>query len=132
METVSASVASAVGTALLDPYVLAAIVTGVLTLLGLIFEKQRRAHAELAKGVEATRYQVQNDHDTNLREDLDRVIEGLDDIKTILHEHGRAIGGIRDDIRLEREQRMGDIQGIREDNRNLVKRFDNHLESNNP
>lgn len=104
----------------LDPTVQVAIVTGLIGLLGGLLEKIRRTGKAnrnqleaLREDAAATRFHVQNDHTTNLREDLDRVIVGVDHLvaesavmKATLASHSVSLGSIRDDARLERQERI--------------------------
>ncbi|AEK07305.1 hypothetical protein PBI_MYXUS_32 [Mycobacterium phage Myxus] len=57
--------------------------------------------------------QVANSHNTNLRDDIDRVLasvatlaEGLGDVKVQVRDVKSDIGGIREDIRQERQERI--------------------------
>lgn len=45
----------------------------------------------------ATRYQVQNSHETNLREDLDAIREDIGHVHGEVREARRDIGGLRED-----------------------------------
>ena len=120
---------------LFDPTFLAAAFTALLGLVGLSFERQRRQHRKLSKGIEETRHEVKNSHTTNLREDLDYVMRGVEKLlegqerhDAQLVSHGQSIGGLRDDIRQERTQRMSDVDDLRADQRDNAKRMDKHLE----
>ncbi|MEV4642780.1 DUF2746 domain-containing protein [Actinoplanes sp. NPDC049548] len=90
----------------LDATVQAATVTAlgtiIVALVGIALELLRRNHKRLG----TVRDQVQNNHDTNLRDDVDQVLTGLDDVKNMLHQHGRDIGGIREELRHERAERL--------------------------
>lgn len=72
------------------------IITALLGYLGVVATGARR-HAK------AARYEVQNTHPTNLRDDLDEKFEGLAGlVKTVIDrqaEQGKDIGGIRADVR---------------------------------
>jgi hypothetical protein len=107
----------------LEPQVQSALVTGGVTLtvalLGLFAELLRRQNKKLNKvgdHAEAARDQVQNSHKTNLRDDLDKVIEGLADVKALLRSQGKDISGMREEIRHERVERVY-----------VEKRLDDHL-----
>lgn len=108
----------------LDPTVQVSLVTLVgsvlLAVLGIFGEYIRRKinavtatvgtveeHAREAKE------QVKNSHDTNLRDDLDRMHDDIREALRLLGEHGddlkrhgSEIGGLRADMRLERDERL--------------------------
>ncbi len=90
----------------LEASVQAATVTAIgaiiVALVGIALELLRRNHKQLG----TVRDQVQNKHSTNLRDDVDKVLSGLDDVKTILRQHGSEIGGIREELRHERAERL--------------------------
>ena len=109
--------------AIAAPEATAAIVTAVLGFLGVVFEKQRRAHKRLERATETVREQVQNSHSTNLRDDMDRVLEGQERILAILDGHGKSIGGLRDDLRQVRDE----LATEREERRDVGRRLDAHV-----
>ncbi|GGN40138.1 phosphoenolpyruvate-protein kinase (PTS system EI component) [Actinoplanes campanulatus] len=78
--------------AALEAPVQAAIVTAagtvIVALLGLGLEFMRRSHKRIGE----VREQVANSHKTNLRDDIDRVLDGID--------------GLRQEIRHERAERL--------------------------
>ena len=97
----------------LDPTVQAAIVTGIfgflVTVAGLVGKMLVRQRAELAEVREhaaAARYQVQNSHTTNLRDDLDKVIEGVQQLLDGQKDHQLSISDLRVDLAWERRERM--------------------------
>ncbi|WP_263729948.1 hypothetical protein [Cellulomonas sp. SG140] len=97
----------------LHPTVQVAIVTGIVTLLGYWFQRMRSDTKALRKDMAATKYHVANDHTTNLRDDVDRAIAGIDQLvegqkrtDEILRQHSLSLGGIRDDARFERQERI--------------------------
>ncbi|MFF4244298.1 DUF2746 domain-containing protein [Streptomyces sp. NPDC001822] len=96
-----------------DPSVQVAIVTagGTLgvALVGVLVEMVRRqgtALAQVREHTEEARDQVSNTHSTNLRDDLDRVIAGLDRVLEGQVEHSRDIRGLRADLSHERAERL--------------------------
>ncbi|MFF3017123.1 hypothetical protein [Streptomyces sp. NPDC057939] len=107
----------------LEPSVQVAIVSagGAITaaLVGVLVELVRRQGAALAEVREHTqeaRDQVSNDHATNLRDDLDRVIHGLDRILDSQDHHSEELASIRRDIAHERVERLA-----------VAERLDAHL-----
>jgi len=104
----------------LHPSVQVAIITGVFGLFGLLLERLRRDTKALHEDVRQTKYQVQNDHKTNLREDFDKMagavervagtVERIADTQSrheeLLRSHGTSLGSIRDDSRMERQERI--------------------------
>ncbi|WP_327292434.1 DUF2746 domain-containing protein [Streptomyces sp. NBC_01198] len=117
---------------MINPDVQVSIITagGVVgtAALGLLAEMLRRNTAALAEVREHTqeaRDQVANTHTTNLRDDLDRVIDGLDRVlegqarhDEALNQHGRDIGGLREEVAHERRERLA-----------LAERLDDHVVS---
>ena len=76
-------------------------------------KSQKEQIAALREDTAATRYHVQNDHKTNLREDVDRVMEGVNRLiegqgrhDAMLATQSVAIQSIRDDLRVERIERI--------------------------
>lgn len=100
----------------LDPTVQVAIIGGGFGLVSLVVGELFRRQNKVIQGV---RDQVQNSHETNLRDDVDRVLEGMDRLiegqerhNDDLRQHGREIGGLRAEIRHEREERLAADQRI--------------------
>lgn len=80
----------------MDSNLFVALIGGTFTLLTAVsVEWQRRQH----NAVREVRAQVKNSHSTNLRDDIDRVLRALE------RQEG-ALGGIRTDMRVEREERL--------------------------
>lgn len=107
----------------LDPQVQSATITGGVTLtvalLGVCAEmlrRQKKALYEVKGHAEAACEQVQNSHGTNLRDDLDRVMDGLDQLLEGQRQHTKDITGLREEIRHERVERVY-----------VEKRLDDHL-----
>lgn len=106
----------------LDPTVQVAAVTGAFGLLTLLLEGLRRQNKKLGKVAEhseAARHQVQNSHTTNLRDDVDRVLDRLDEVLAGQTRHDKAIDGLRRDLGHEREERLA-----------VSERLDHHIERN--
>ncbi|MFY1688187.1 DUF2746 domain-containing protein [Plantactinospora sp. WMMB782] len=96
---------------MIDPAVQVALVAAVATvgaaaiaaIPGLLQRRQLREVKE----------QVANNHSTNLRDDVDRVIDGLNNATAALAQvlenqrrHDAEIAGVRQDLRIEREERL--------------------------
>lgn len=90
---------------LTDPDVMKGLLTAVAAGLMLLGEALRRHVKRMRESTEAVRYQVQNSHETNLREDLDLVIGGLDEIRELARAHGADLRQLRDDLNQERKER---------------------------
>lgn len=89
-----------------------AVAVAVVTVIGLIavaILNRTRQHAK------AVRYQVENDHSTNLRDDADKyhgeTAAKLDALVDAVASLGRSVGSVRDDVRQVRDE----LQGERED-----------------
>jgi len=96
-----------------EPSVQVAIITGICTvlvaLIGVAVELLRRQH----KALGAVAHQVQNTHGTNLRDDVDTLLHGVDQLLNgqahhdeLLREHAADIGGLREELRHERAERL--------------------------
>ena len=100
----------------LEPTVQVAIITGLSGLLAALIEALRRqgkALGEVRDHAENTRTQVENSHPTNLRDDVDQVLDRLDRVldgqarhDDALRQHGAEIGGLRRDLSHERAERL--------------------------
>lgn len=116
--------------ALTEPTVLVALIAvigGVLTALVTLLVKwlERKlnligeATAVAATHAKQAKEQVANSHSTNLRDDMDRlhddvrlILSRLDEHGSDLKRHGSEIGGIRTDLRIERQERMALAQRV--------------------
>jgi hypothetical protein len=104
----------------LEPTVQSALVTGagtvLVALIGVVAELLRRQHKALdavKQHTEATHDQVQNGHPSNLRDDVDRLLVGVDQVldgqarhDQLLRGHAAEIGGLRQELRHERAERL--------------------------
>ncbi|GGU41408.1 hypothetical protein GCM10010211_00470 [Streptomyces albospinus] len=97
----------------LEPSVQVALVSAggavVAALVGVLVELVRRqgtALAEVREHAQEAREQVSNDHSTNLRDDVDRVIRGLDRVLDGQAQHSRDIAALRTDLAHERTERL--------------------------
>ncbi|MFF7254784.1 DUF2746 domain-containing protein [Streptomyces microflavus] len=83
--------------------------TVLVALVGVLVELVRRqgtALNEVREHAQEARDQVSNTHTTNLRDDLDRVISGLDRVLTGQAEHSRDIRELRIELTHERAERL--------------------------
>lgn len=72
------------------------------TLAALILPKLRKQ----GRDVRAVMHQVQNSHGTNLRDDIDKVLHGLEKVHETLMVHADVLTNLRTDITWERRERM--------------------------
>ncbi|MEU7030042.1 DUF2746 domain-containing protein [Streptomyces sp. NPDC046275] len=112
----------------LDPTVQVAVVSagGMVTaaLVGVLVELVRRqgtALAEVREHTQEARDQVSNDHATNLRDDLDKVIAGLDRVLEGQARHSRDIRELRAELSHERVERLA-----------VSERLDTHISTSGP
>jgi putative NADH-flavin reductase len=92
----------------LDPIVQVALIGLVGTILTLLMEGMRRQHKALGvvrDHAEAARFQVQNSHETNLRDDLDQMHDDVRQILEVSRSHGYELGHLRRDLQQERAER---------------------------
>ncbi|MEU1309152.1 hypothetical protein ABZ419_09680 [Streptomyces cinnamoneus] len=97
----------------MDPSVQVALVSagGAVTaaLAGVLVELVRRQGAALAEvrdHAQEAREQVSNDHSTNLRDDVDRVIRGLDRVLDGQERHAEELASLRREAAHERAERL--------------------------
>lgn len=107
----------------LAPASQAALISAVgavlVALVGVLVELVRRQGAALAEVRDHTheaRVQVSNTHATNLRDDVDRVIAGLDRVLVGQAEHKRDIRELRAELTHERSERLA-----------VAERLDTHI-----
>ncbi|MER5632174.1 DUF2746 domain-containing protein [Streptomyces nitrosporeus] len=84
----------------------------IVALVGVLVEFARRQHRVMGE----VRDQVSNTHQTNLRDDLDRVISGLERVLDGQAEHSRGIAALRTDLSHERAERLA-----------VAERLDHHI-----
>ncbi|AKY03709.1 hypothetical protein AVT26_gp27 [Streptomyces phage Lannister] len=80
-----------------------------MALIGAVVEMLRRQHnaiEEVRENAREARDQVANTHSTNLRDDLDDLHEDVREVLRVLQRHTEEIGGLRDDLRQERRERL--------------------------
>lgn len=111
----------------LEPSVQVAMVSagGAITaaLVGVLVELMRRqgaAIAEVREHAQEARHQVANSHGTNLRDDLDHVIERLELVLDGQDRHGEELSSLRREIAHERVERLA-----------VAERLDSHLSTPN-
>lgn len=73
-----------------------------------------KALGAIADDTGAIREQTENDHDTNMRVDLDEILKGINRIEGMQVEQARDIGGLREEMRTERRERGQADEHIRE------------------
>ncbi|QMP84472.1 protein of unknown function DUF2746 [Streptomyces phage Endor1] len=100
-------------TSAMEPTVQVALVstggTILVTLIGVVVEMLRRNHkalTEVQENAQIARDQVANSHSTNLRDDMDRLHDDVREVLDVLRQHGKEIGGLREDLRQERVERL--------------------------
>ncbi|AVE00406.1 hypothetical protein SEA_OZZYJ_25 [Streptomyces phage OzzyJ] len=107
-----------------SPTQVALITTGgtiAVALIGALVELLRRQHnaiEEVRSNAQEARDQVANTHSTNLRDDLDELHEDVREVLRVLSRHTEEIGGLRDDLRQERRERLA-----------VADRLDDHITS---
>lgn len=110
-----------------DPVLIALITSGLGFLGGVVglLKRQDRKLSEVKENTAEARKQVQNSHSTNLRDDLDKVIAGLDRVLAgqarhdeALREHGQEISGLARDLSHERAERLA-----------VSERLDRHIDN---
>lgn len=77
-------------------------------------KKVGKALGAIADDTGAIREQTENDHDTNMRVDLDEILKGINRIEGMQVEQARDIGGLREEMRTERRERGQADEHIRE------------------
>lgn len=106
----------------MDAGVQAAVVTSVGTVaaagLGVVgvMRRQSRALGEVRENAREAREQVTNSHKTNLRDDLDRVINALELVLEGQRRHDSELSQLRSDLGQERRERL-ELE-VRVDSRN--------------
>ncbi|MFE4635049.1 DUF2746 domain-containing protein [Streptomyces sp. NPDC056773] len=110
-------------TTALAPIAQAALISAagalLVALVGVLVELVRRQGAALAEvrdHAQEAREQVSNDHTTNLRDDVDRVIRGLDRVLDGQEHHAEELSSLRREIAHERVERLA-----------VAERLDRHL-----
>lgn len=84
-------------------------------------KKVGKALGAIADDTGAIREQTENDHDTNMRVDLDEILKGINRIEIRQNQQALDIGGLREEMRTERTERGRADQHIRE----LIERWPN-------
>ncbi|SIM01767.1 Bacteriophage protein [Mycobacteroides abscessus subsp. abscessus] len=77
-------------------------------------KKVGKALGAIADDTGAIREQTENDHDTNMRVDLDEILKGVKRIEIQQNQQARDIGGLREEMRTERKERGQADEHIRE------------------
>lgn len=71
-----------------------------------ISHRIHKTNKTTAEEVAEVKAQVQNSHDTNLRDDIDRVLDGIAALVEGQRRHDAEIAGLRTDLRIERQERL--------------------------
>ncbi|QGJ87759.1 hypothetical protein SEA_BIANCATRI92_32 [Mycobacterium phage BiancaTri92] len=88
----------------LIPYFLVAIPSILAAALAFRNTKLNRVHHQENRGrIEELKYEITNDHDSNIRHDIDAI---RDMVRDGFQETRRDISGLRSDIRTERRERI--------------------------
>ncbi|WP_438470800.1 DUF2746 domain-containing protein [Streptomyces asiaticus] len=90
-----------------------------VALVGVIVELLRRqaaALSEVREDVQVAREHVANTHETNLRDDIDSVMQRLDRVIDGQERHETALSALRDEIAHERRERLA-----------VAERLDDHI-----
>lgn len=77
-------------------------------------KKVGKALGAIADDTGAIREQTENDHDTNMRVDLDEILKGINRIEAQQNQQALDIGGLREEMRTERKERGQADEHIRE------------------
>ncbi|WP_078324481.1 DUF2746 domain-containing protein [Mycobacteroides salmoniphilum] len=77
-------------------------------------KKVGKALGAIADDTGAIREQTENDHDTNMRVDLDEILKGISRIEAQQNQQALDIGGLREEMRTERKERGQADEHIRE------------------
>lgn len=83
----------------MSPEISVAAITASCAFIGAIVVALIQRNATIADDIRATKEQVQNSHETNLRDDLDAMHET---IRVVL----RSVEGLHEEIRTERTERI--------------------------
>ena len=103
-----------------------ALITAVAGIVGIAIQQARQHKRTKAQSetLEVVRSQVQNDHGTNLRDDVDRVTDAVNRIEQSVSYIASELQGIRKDVgRLDRRD-IEDTADLRETRTALERRID--------
>jgi hypothetical protein len=92
----------------MDTSIIAALIaagTGVATTVLSIHQRKETL---------VVRAEVKNSHKTNLREDVDKVLDKLDAVIDGQDRHDAEISGLRADLRVERQERLALAARVKE------------------
>lgn len=98
----------------MSPEVLTAFITSGFGLVGVLGGVIIPLLFRQKKAMKEVRHQVQNSHTTNLRDDLDRAVHGIERVLTVLDQHGQQITDLRTDLAWERRERMDLAQRVKQ------------------
>ncbi|QDP44230.1 hypothetical protein KGG70_gp54 [Streptomyces phage Celia] len=82
------------------------IVVAVIGVLVEFLRRQSSALNEVRENTAEARNQVANSHQTNLRDDMDRLHDDVRAVLELVTEHGQDIRGLRSELQQERRERL--------------------------
>lgn len=99
--------------------IIIAMIGGTVTLVGLWFQFVYRPR-ERERGVvlEKVRHQVENSHETNLRDDLDRIERTVDAVAVTVRHLAESVATVHDEVTTVRDDQGGlhrALAGVRRD-----------------
>jgi hypothetical protein len=92
----------------MDPTITAAIIATLPGVATLVLAARNRRHTAVIRA------EVKNSHTTNLREDVDKVLDKLDAVIDGQARHDSEIAGLRTDMRVERQERLALADRLKE------------------
>lgn len=104
----------------------------LVAIVGLLGGLQLKRQKKLSTAVEVVRDQVQNDHGTNLRNDLDRVSQSVSFLDHTVEEVRTDIQWIREHLMLQSRRDIEDTADVREHRTRIYKRLDDLDERTKP
>ena len=104
----------------------------LVAIVGLLGGIQLKRQKKLSSAVEVVRDQVQNDHGTNLRNDLDRVSQSVSFLDHTVEEVRTDIQWIREHLMLQSRRDIEDTADVREHRTRIYKRLDDLDERTKP
>jgi hypothetical protein len=92
----------------MDPTITAAIIATLPGAATLVLAAHNRRHTAVIRA------EVTNSHTTNLREDVDKVLDKLDAVIEGQTRHDSEIASLRADMRVERQERLALAERLKE------------------
>jgi hypothetical protein len=100
----------------MEPTVQVALIGGGFGMITLAVTELRTWRQN--RQISQIKHQVQNSHETNLRDDVDRVLAGVETLVEGQRQHSQEISGLREEVRTERLERI-----------DVERRLDDHVRS---